>query len=258
MSRRIYYGIDYDIEFEDTRQLEIYNLSDMYNENYFSNSNAGVLLDRYGHYPNWERFHGVNPLHAWDYIEEKKGLYRKEGLNKIEVLKRLAFEDIIKFENIKRVSGAFKPHGNELSVHTVIKFVIDCSRILPDEVFYLEDEGYSLYVPLEIKNGKAKPNYTEIERSVEKAIKMNNPKIFKLAKFIYYKQLVDRNIDYQDVKDFIRPISLKAYNKNKEGKRGENSNFDFEELSEYIADRIIDEEKLVAYFYEDINNYPFL
>jgi hypothetical protein len=60
-----------------------------------------------------------------------------------------------------------KVSGNELNAHAAIKFVLEASNILSDQIISLSDEGEALYCPVLIKNGLMKPDKDRIRDLIQ-------------------------------------------------------------------------------------------
>jgi hypothetical protein len=159
-------------------------------------------------------------------------------------------EDIQKDE----INSSTKVGGNELNAHTVIKFVVEASKILPDRTFYLVDDADALYCPLLIKNGLAKPDIDSINRSLKywKDKQSVDTEIYK-----YYKKLADAEWGFTNINRFIRPLKVKAYlYKRKQVKTINFNKEQIDEIPSMMQDFIINERIEQMSYYDDIDSYP--
>jgi hypothetical protein len=158
------------------------------------------------------------------------------------------------------LAGCTIAGGNEFDAHNVIKFVRDASIILPEHVFYLDDDGFALYCPVLIKNGLAKPDHARINYQLE--IMINNflaqkNGLYDPAKRIrFYEKLKDIN-EWIEIDKFTRPVIVTE----KPEKTPEKNVDDFDDLDDETLERLknniaIEEFLEQTKYYDDIDSYP--
>jgi hypothetical protein len=182
--------------------------------------------------------------------------FKDSGLFETEEI----WSDDAEFDDKDKLYGFTKVYGNEIDAHSVIKFVIDASKLIPERDFYLFDEGEAIYCPLIIKNGLAKPDVDKIKNSLEYWKDGSGCcdgglwDITQKAKF--YSKLV-RNRQWTDVNKFVRPLKITNYEKKtKQVETVRISKDNIDDFPSIALDFLLDERLEQMRHYDDINYFP--
>jgi hypothetical protein len=134
-----------------------------------------------------------------------------------------------KLDHITEEDKAFnftKTAGNEWNTHLCVQGIIKLSRIIPEHLIEVCDEGEYLHCPLLIKNGQAKPNMislcnhladwlTELEKGEASSYKDIAPTSFikSLKRYQHIVSLVGQDSDkkWYPVALFCRPVKKKDF-----------------------------------------------
>ncbi|RPI19632.1 MAG: hypothetical protein EHM58_01115 [Ignavibacteriae bacterium] len=155
--------------------------------------------------------------------------------------------------------------GNEFDAHNVIKFMVDASKIIPDEEFYLDDDGFALYCPVLIKNGLASPDVKRINYQLDNMINnflLQKKGFYDPAKRIKFFQLVLEHKEWTDINKFVRPVVI---TERPEKRPPVDLDLDYDDDNDEISDEALEkfknelaiEEFLEqSKYYDDIDYYP--
>lgn len=142
--------------------------------------NSGTLKDiwscenyyfiPYNYYPNWNgMFKDVNPDEAWKQINGKWKELVVQGKADIDIYEELHASKYIQlFDHLdsNKYQGFTKVQGNELNALLVYHALIELSLAIPNTMIHLRDEGHFLFCPVNIRQGKAKPLFSEMKETL--------------------------------------------------------------------------------------------
>lgn len=254
MSRTLHYGIDGVYKPDENQAFQIFQLVNKYKNNYeWTAETVDLSVIRF--YPDFDAL-GVEEWNEAEEIINKQILkYVNKGSGFTEAVRKLEKSGLMKTREKNGLRGFTKVSSNELNAHTVIKFVTEASKIIPDQIFYLIDEGFALYCPLHIKGGSARPNYPEIHNFIN-AVSYNKDSYLK-AKTIYYKRLIKQERDFQSIDNFIRPIKTEGYLLNrKEFKTIILNEESIADLEKIAVNKIFSETEESKKYYGDVAIFP--
>lgn len=234
-------------------------------------------------YPNWDKFktNGVGEDYQayekkqdniWETIEKRIKEIIKEGLHEADAIMKAKEEGLLLLHtSVNDETGTYgftKTRGNELNAHAVIQFVYEVSKnIMPKVEIELSDEGNSLYCPIILKGGKAKPDLKDIKNSLEywkgNEDLHNNGMWDVTSQEEYYKKLLELKPSWGVLKQYIRPLSGNAIGLEQEKigtqviklQDGENIEDKLQDMFMSIVGPELEAEKLS---YEDIQAFPQL
>ncbi|RPI19633.1 MAG: hypothetical protein EHM58_01120 [Ignavibacteriae bacterium] len=259
MGRTLHYGIREKIYLSEEQKDALHELSQKYQKEYEW---------------EWETV-WFPPLYKFDVVEnDKKKDDKEEDENLDHLVERIEDEldetgdfDIkvirksdVDWDDEDKLYGFTKVYGNEINAHNVIKFVVDASKILPDETFYFIDDADALYCPLLVKNGLAKPDVESIRRSIDYMKKNHSIREGGLwdttNREIFYRKLI-KEWEWTDIYRFVRP--LKVTEEIKKKKKTDTINIteeNVEDLGAAALDLLLDERLEQMKYYEDIYTFP--
>ena len=193
----------------------------------------------------------------WDFIEKIYEEYLTQGLTHVEAIQRLSVENLVTM-NKNALRGFTKVGSNEFNAHTVIQFILDASKILPKQTLSLYDEGDSLYCPVLIKNGKAKPDIAAIKDTLkywsDKGY-LHDGGMWDVAKAeSYFKMLLKKKHRYGDINKYVRSIDNRE-----KPKQFETAIFAHElgvGLKDITDDFLTQEYSASEKYYDDVKTYP--
>jgi len=254
MSRTLHYGVVGEFTPDEKQSYSIFQLIHEYNELYEWTAEK-LELSTVRIYPNfdvllvkdWNEAESVIFEHIQKLTEKKVGFF--------EVISQLEQKSIIKTQKMDRLRGFTKVSSNEFNAHVVIKFIVEVSKLIHEQTFYLIDEGYALYCPLNIQNGFAKPYLEEIT----KFINSNNQQsdTHTTSKLNYYKKLVESDFEFGDVNSYIRPIKDQSYLLERaEFKSILIPEKNISEIAQIMDERLFSEIEESKKYYEDIDKFP--
>jgi hypothetical protein len=255
MGRTLHYGIRDKVDLSEEQKDALHELSQRYRKEYswefesvwfpslydFGNNSSEVVIDE-------EETQKLDEL-----VEKIENQINETGDFEIKVVRRSDAED-----DKNKLYGFTKVYGNEINAHNVIKFVVDASKMLPDEIFYFIDEADALYCPLLVKNGLAKPDVESIKSSLEYLNeKQDKSSLWDYSnREKYYLKLL-KEWDWTDIYRFVRP--LKIHEEIKKEKKQETiniSNENIQDLGSAAIDLLLGERLDQMKYYEDIYEYP--
>lgn len=242
---------------------KLISLSKSYNQK-FEWTCENVWLSTLDYYPNWSHFGNSESSDSiWKKINNEYDRIFKQGLSDGDTLIRLRKKGLIAFHHRDHLRGFTKVGGNELNAHTVILFVREASKILPNKVFSLRDEGDALYCPLLIKNGQAKPDIERMKDSLD--YWQNRQDLHDGGSYdvsnteTYYKDLIRINPNWRDIDQYVRPLIGEAVLiKRKPFKTTILEKEDMADLQEIVTDFLRKEREESSQYYEDTKLYPVL
>ena len=256
MGRTLYYGIKGKIHLSDEHIKSFLTLSKKYQKKYEWTCEK-VLFPSFLYLKNNENPKKEISKKAKPDPEQDEFVGRlKKSLINIPGAEIYAFssDDIPDDFQQDEIDTSTKVGGNELNAHTVINFVVEASRILPDHTFYLIDDADALYCPLLIKNGLAKPDIESINKTLKY---WENKKSTRTEIYKYYNKLIGVKWKFTDINRFTRPLKINAYlNKRKEVETINFKKEQIDELPSMMQDFIINERLEQMSYYDDIDSYP--
>lgn len=262
--------VDTSFEPTDKQQNALYALTDKYAKEIEWTAEE-PSLDFYDHVPNWERLeklHGrtIKAVEGWDTVNLKIKQKRWKGLGRIHAVKSVEKDGLIVFARDKFSDGMrsfIKVSGNELNAHAAIRFVIEASVILKDQIISLNDEGEALYCPVLIKNGLMKPDKDRLRDLIQY---WNEPKNYEALhgkypdvtlKEKYFNELLLNRFSFGDPNQFIRQIKPESYlNKRKKFKTTILNVEDSGNLQNFVGDFLSNEQAESESYYDDIKYFP--
>ncbi len=256
MSRTLHYGVVGEYTPDEKQSYSIFQLVHKYNELYEWTAEK-LDLSTIRIYPNFD------VLLVKDWNEAEYAVYEQiqklteEKAGFFEAISQLEQKKIIKTRKMDHLRGFTKVSSNEFNALAVIKFVIEASKLIPEQTFYLMDEGFALYCPLYIKNGLAKPDYKEMTQLISSNNQQSDADAYTLSKLNYYTKLVELDLEFGDVNGYIRPIKDQSYLLERATFKSilipEESIAEISHIIEHKQFSEIEESKK---YYSDINEFP--
>ena len=255
MSRTLHYGVINNFKPDGKQAFSIFQLEHDYRIRYDWTAETVDLSE-------FRIYHNYDLIHAADWNEAENLLYQRitkmigDGIDFYDAISVLEKEQIIKIRKKEGLKGFTKVSSNELNAHTVIQFVIAVSKLIPDALLYLIDEGYALYCDLFIQNGLAKPHLENIRKYISNNSGQNDPETD--ARMEYYKRLIRLNPEFGNYEQYVRPLLDEAYLiERKEFRTTVLGSQNIDDLGQIMKNMIFSEKEQSAKYYKDINSYPF-
>ena len=254
MGRTLHYGITDYYSPNEIQALSLFILVHDYNTRYEWTA-ENIDLCEYRMYPNYEIINAKDAMSAEGILFNLVQQRIDQGLGFYTAVKSLVDEGFLSTRKKDLLKGFTKVSSNELNAHAVISFVIEASRLIPQTVFYLIDEGYATYCDLQIKNGLAKPHYGNIAEYLGNMDQDDKPNLS--PKVDYLRQQLNSRPDYGNPSKYIRPLLNEGYLRERKQFQtkvltGDNIN----QLGELMSQMASSEKEESAKYYEDINAYP--
>lgn len=254
MSRTLHYGIDKNYSPDDKQAYDLFKRVHEYNNKYEWTAEK-IDLCEYRIYLANEYLGSSHSKDADEILYPLVQQLIEQGMRFHAAIKSLADEGLISFRKKESLKGFTKVSSNELNAHAVINFVIEVSKLIPEAVFYLIDEGYALYCDLQIKDGLAKPHY---ENLAEYLKNMDTDRDLDIKhKIDYFRHLLESRPDYADPSKYIRPLLNEGYLRDRiafQTKVLKDDNI--HQLGELISQMASSEKEESGKYYEDIKKFP--
>ena len=252
MSRTLHYGTEDNFMPNEKQSFALFQLVHEYNTR-FNWTGETIDLSELRIYPNYDKLPAADWNEAENVIYEHILKLVENGATLQGAYAKLQEEGLITFRKKDALKVYTKVSSNELNAHTVIQFILAASKLLPEATFYLIDEGYALYCPLLIQDGRAKPKVDDIEEYLEHYNVEEYPELKQ--KLDYYTRIYDEGANFGDIQGYIRPLKDAAYLQKRnefETKVIESS----DKIGDAMNEIILSEKEESAKYYEDINSYP--
>lgn len=196
-------------------------------------------------------------LKSYEVVEKASEHYLSKGFSEVETIMALDRDKLVMVQNTG-LRGFTKTGSNEFNSHTVIQFMLDASKIIPHQTFSLRDEGDSLYCPLLIRNGKAKPDEREMRDSMaywaDKDY-LHNGSVWDVTHTeLYFQKLIEAKPRFGNINKYIRPISKRIIPEQFKTEIIELKNGGA--LKDIINDFLLQEYDASAQYYDNIRAYP--
>lgn len=176
MGRTIHYGFKLSKPLDTKRINKIIDLTDEYNTKYvWTCENVG--FSNFGFFPNWEYWRALKGENysrdlIWKAIDtayksnEKFGMSHLDNIMNLRQIKRIiSFHQCDEKGNpdLKEFHGFTKVAGNEWNALLTLAWLVEVSRVVPEAMIEVYDEGEFLKIPIYLKNAKARPNWSRIK-----------------------------------------------------------------------------------------------
>lgn len=254
MSRTLHYGVTNNFKPDGKQAFSIFQLVHDYKVRYEWTAET-VDLSEFRIYPNYDL------IHKADWNEADSALYQRvkkiveDGIDYYDAISLLEKEQIIKIRKKDGLKGFTKVSSNELNAHTVIQFVIAVSKLIPETLLYLIDEGYALYCDLFIQNGLAKPHLDNIRKYISNNIGQEDHETD--VRLEYYKRLVRSNPEFGNYEQYVRPLLDEAYLiERKQFRTTVLGSQNIDDLNQIMNNMLFSEKEQSSKYYRDINTYP--
>ena len=254
MSRTLHYGVANNFKPDGKQAFSIFQLVHDYKVRYEWTAET-VDLSEFRIYPNYDF------IHAADWNEAEIALYQRvkkivgDGIDFYDAISLLEKEQIIKIRKKSGLKGFTKVSSNELNAHTVIQFIMAASKLIPDAILYLIDEGYALYCDLFVQNGLAKPHMDNIQKHISNNRGEADPETD--ARIEYYKRIIRLEPQFGNYEQYVRPLLDESYLiERKEFRTTVLGSQNIDELAHIMESMISSEKEQSAKYYKDINSYP--
>lgn len=263
MGRTLHYSVQGGYKPVDKEDQALIDLAKAYNWKYDWTCEDVQLttLDYFLNRSHWDQT--LSEKEIWKIFHDRYNHLINEGLNDVKVIKSLNKAGLINLYHDDELRGFTKVRGNEMNAHQVIQFMIDASKLLPERVFVLHDEGDALYCPVLLRDGTMKPDYESIRESLE--YWRNNDFLHSgglwdvSSKEEYYKTLLQLNYGWGDSVQYIRPLNEKSVFVERKKVQTINLSLDeAENLPVIMSDFLITEAKESEQYYEDTKSFPQL
>jgi hypothetical protein len=266
MGRSLFYGIDDSVSLTDEQKVALHELSKRYRSEYKWDCISAW-------FPSLYKFD--TPEECDDEFDEEqfaedlaemfeRNKYRDENDDDEDGLgfgiKGVTEDQLDRDEKDTILFGCTLAGGNEFDAHNVIKFVVDASKILPDYVLYLDDDGFALYCPVLIKNGLAKPDHKRINYQLDNMINnfMHQKKgLYDPAKRIKFFQKLQNHKRWTNINKFVRPLDVfEKPEKTPEKNIDDFNDIDDDTIQQLRYNLAIEEFLEQCKYYNDIDSYP--
>lgn len=220
MPRLVLFGfIQYKGELDDSDHQRIFDLLHKYNEDWddmpkeliwtvpprFTKLHWGGMSFE----PNFRfvDFRKKDIKEVWDKIVDIFREHKKEGFNDIQIIRMLESKKMIKVRK-SDFRGCAWANGNENFAYKGVNFAIELSRMFPDKEMFLLDTLYrTIYCPLRLKGGLAKPDIKEVKERLVKVRKLiEDGDDFYVNEERYLLRISELQPDWGDPNQYIRPI----------------------------------------------------
>ncbi len=260
MGRTLHYEVKGTYKPTDEQENKLIKLSKLFNQR-FNWTCENVLLSSLDYFPKWSHFpKDLNREDVWNLINKSHSQYISQGRTECEAIRSLHSDGMVDYTKKDSLRGFTKVAGNELNAHTVIIFIVEASRILPNQVFSLYDEGDALYCPILIRNGKAKPDLEQISSALDYWMEkdyLHDGGCWDVSNAErYYHSLLRHNPTWGDIARYIRPLV-----KSGKPKPFKTTSLHMEEmpnLNDLVEEFLLNEQQESGRFYEDVKQYPQL
>jgi hypothetical protein len=176
MGRTIHYNFKLSKDLDQKRVEKLIAITDEYNEKYtWTCENVG--FSNFGFYPNWDYFRkstttaalGTNEI--WKIIDAAYKSNEKYKMSHLDNIMNLRMKRLIRFHqmdivgnpDLKEFRGFTKVAGNEWNALLTLAWLVEVSKLIPEAMIAVYDEGEFLKIPIYLKNAKARPDWTYIK-----------------------------------------------------------------------------------------------